>query len=49
MDPTDNPCLHAATLVLAEQPQQAGMRVDVQAMDFATMATHRPNRRPPAS
>jgi peptide/nickel transport system substrate-binding protein len=47
MDPTDNPFLHAATLVLAQQLQQAGMRVDVQAMDFATMATRRPNRRPP--
>jgi peptide/nickel transport system substrate-binding protein len=47
MDPTDNPFLHAATLVLAQQLQQAGMRVDVQAMDFATMATRRPIRRPP--
>lgn len=48
MDPTDNPFIHAATLVLAQQLQQAGMRVDVQAMDFATMATRRPNRRPPS-
>ncbi|MGG5818489.1 ABC transporter substrate-binding protein [Falsiroseomonas sp. HW251] len=48
MDPTDNPFMHAATLVLAQQLQQAGMRVDVQAMDFATMGTRRANRRPPA-
>jgi peptide/nickel transport system substrate-binding protein len=48
MDPTDNPFMHAATLVLAQQLQQAGMRVDVQAMDFATMATRRPNRRHPS-
>jgi peptide/nickel transport system substrate-binding protein len=48
MDPTDNPFMHAATLVLAQQLQQAGMRVDVQAMDFASMATRRPNRRHPS-
>ncbi len=47
MDPTDNPFLHAATLVLAQQLEKAGMRVDVQAMDFATMATRRGIRRPP--
>jgi peptide/nickel transport system substrate-binding protein len=47
MDPTDNPFLHAATLVLAQQLQQAGMKVDVVAMDFATMATRRAIRRPP--
>jgi peptide/nickel transport system substrate-binding protein len=47
MDPTDNPFMHAATLVLAQQLQQAGMRVEVQAMDFATMATRRAIRRPP--
>lgn len=47
MDPTDNPFLHAATLVLASQLQQAGMTVDVLAMDFATMATRRAIRRPP--
>jgi peptide/nickel transport system substrate-binding protein len=48
MDPTDNPFVHAATLVLAQQMEQAGFRTDVQAMDFAGMATRRANRRPPA-
>ena len=47
MDPTDNPFMHAATLVLAQQMQKAGMKVDVQAMDFATMATRRAIRKPP--
>ena len=48
MDPTDNPFVHAATLVLAQQMQQVGFRTDVQAMDFASMAGRRANRRPPA-
>ncbi|WP_426954423.1 ABC transporter substrate-binding protein [Muricoccus radiodurans] len=47
MDPTDNPFMHAATLVLAQQMQRVGFRVDVQATDFATMATRRASRRPP--
>lgn len=48
MDPTDNPFIHAATLVLAQRLQQAGMTVDVQATDFATMATRRAIRKPAA-
>ena len=48
MDPTDNPFVHAATLVLAQQMQSIGFRTDVQAMDFASMAGRRANRRPPA-
>ena len=48
MDPTDNPFMHTATLVLAQQLEQAGMRVDVQATDFASMAARRSNRRPPS-
>ncbi|MBR0659081.1 ABC transporter substrate-binding protein [Neoroseomonas oryzicola] len=48
MDPTDNPFVHAATLVLAQQMQQVGFRTDVQAMDFASMAGRRANRRPPS-
>jgi peptide/nickel transport system substrate-binding protein len=48
MDPTDNPFVHAATLVLAQQMQSVGFRTDVQAMDFAAMAGRRANRRPPA-
>jgi peptide/nickel transport system substrate-binding protein len=48
MDPTDNPFLHAATLVLAQQMQRVGFRTDVQAMDFASMAGRRANRRPPS-
>jgi peptide/nickel transport system substrate-binding protein len=48
MNPTDNAFLNAATLVLAQQMQQAGFRTDVQAMDFAAMAGRRPNRNAPA-
>jgi peptide/nickel transport system substrate-binding protein len=48
MDPTDNPFMHAATLVLAQQMQSVGFRTDVQATDFASMAQRRANRRPPA-
>jgi peptide/nickel transport system substrate-binding protein len=48
MDPTDNPFVHAATLVLAQQMESIGFRTDVQAMDFASMAGRRANRRPPA-
>jgi peptide/nickel transport system substrate-binding protein len=48
MDPTDNPFVHAATLVMAQQMQSVGFRTDVQAMDFASMAGRRANRRPPA-
>lgn len=47
MDPTDNPFMHAATLVLAQQMQAIGFRTDVQATDFATMATRRASRKPP--
>jgi peptide/nickel transport system substrate-binding protein len=48
MDPTDNPFVHAATLVLAQQMQSVGFRTDVQATDFASMAGRRANRRPPS-
>jgi len=48
MNPTDNAFLNAATLVLAQQLQQAGFRTDVQAMDFASMGGRRANRRTPA-
>ncbi|MDP3417399.1 ABC transporter substrate-binding protein [Falsiroseomonas sp.] len=48
MDPTDNPFVHTATLVLAQQMQSVGFRTDVQATDFASMAGRRANRRPPS-
>ena len=48
MDPTDHPFVHAATLVLAQQMQSVGVRTDVQAMGFASMAGRRANRRPPS-
>ncbi len=48
MDPTDNPFMHAATLVMVQQMQAIGFKTDVQATDFATMATRRANRKPPA-
>lgn len=47
MDPTDNPFMHAATLVMVQQMQAVGFRTDVQATDFATMATRRASRKPP--
>ncbi|WP_439596429.1 ABC transporter substrate-binding protein [Falsiroseomonas sp.] len=48
MDPTDNPFVDTATLVLAQQMQAVGFRTDVQATDFASMAGRRANRRPPS-
>lgn len=48
MDPTDNPFVHTATLVLAQQMESVGFRTDVQATDFASMAGRRANRRPPS-
>jgi peptide/nickel transport system substrate-binding protein len=47
MDPTDNPFMHAATLVMVQQMQAIGFKTDVQATDFATMATRRASRKPP--
>ncbi len=44
MDPTDNPFLHAATLVLAQQMESVGFKTDVQATDFAAMAARRANK-----
>jgi peptide/nickel transport system substrate-binding protein len=48
MDPVDNPFVHTATLVLAQQMQSVGFRTDIQATDFASMAGRRANRRPPS-
>ena len=48
MDPIDNPFMHAATLVLVQQMQAIGFRTDVQATDFAAMATRRASKKPPA-
>jgi len=48
MDPTDSQLVHGPTLVLAQQMQEVGFRTDLQAMDFASMASRRANRRPPA-
>jgi peptide/nickel transport system substrate-binding protein len=47
MDPTDNPFMHAATLVMVQQMQAIGFKTDVQITDFATMATRRASRKPP--
>ncbi len=49
MDPTDNPFMHAATLVLVQQMQQAGFRTEVQAMDFAAMSARRGSRNLPTN
>lgn len=48
MDPTDSQLVHGPTLVLAQQMQAVGFRTELQPMDFASMASRRANRRPPA-
>lgn len=49
MDPTDNPFMHTATLVLVQQMQQVGFRTEVQAMDFAAMSARRASRNSPTN
>lgn len=46
LDSANLPTNHAATLVLAQAFQRMGLRMDVQALDFATVATRRNNRNP---
>ena len=48
MQPTDIPFLANATLYLAQDLRSIGMTVDVQAMDFSTLAKRRVNNKPPA-
>jgi peptide/nickel transport system substrate-binding protein len=48
MDPTDIPRLHNMSLVTAQLMRQIGMNVEVQAMDWSTLATRRAKQDPPA-
>jgi len=42
MDPTDQALAHAQALVTADKLKQAGVNVDLQAMDWSTMISRRP-------
>ena len=46
MQPTDLPLLSAFSLITAEKLRNAGFKVDVQAMDWATLTSRRTNRGP---
>ena len=46
MDPTDIPQLHAASLVTAELLRKIGAKVEVQAMDWSTLTSRRPIKKP---
>lgn len=47
MDPTDYPSIHGATLVIRELLTQAGVNVDLQAMDWSTLVSRRAEKKPP--
>lgn len=46
LNPANLPTNNAATLVIAQALTQMGMKMDVQALDFATVASRRNNRNP---
>jgi peptide/nickel transport system substrate-binding protein len=48
LDPTDIPLLHSATLVTRELLTKAGLKVDLQAMDWSTLVSRRAEKKPPA-
>lgn len=48
MQPTDDPIISAASLVTAQFLRKAGFEVDVQAMDWSTMASRRQMQEPVA-
>jgi len=47
LDPTDYPSIHGATLVIRELLAQAGVKVDLQAMDWSTLISRRAKKEPP--
>lgn len=49
LDPTDNPTLHASTLVTRELLARIGVAVDLQAMDWASVIARRGKREAPAA
>lgn len=48
LDPTDNPILHAASLVTAQKMREIGINVEVQAMDWSTLTSRRAERKAPS-
>ena len=48
MQPTDIAFLSNASLLLAQDLRSIGAKVDLQSMDFSTLAQRRANRKPPA-
>ncbi len=49
MDPPDQPIMHGATQVLADTMRRAGVNVDLQTMDWATLVTRRTVKGPGAN
>ncbi|MCW3475535.1 ABC transporter substrate-binding protein [Limobrevibacterium gyesilva] len=49
LDPQDQPIQHGATQVLADAMRKAGVNVDMQTMDWATLVTRRTNKAPGAN
>lgn len=47
LDPTDYPSIHGATLVIRELLGQAGVKVDLPAMDWSTLISRRAEKKPP--
>ena len=48
LDPQDQPIQHAATQVMADAMRKAGVTVDMQTMDWATLITRRTSKEPGA-
>lgn len=48
MDPTDQPIIHAMTVVTADKLRRIGVTVDVQAMDWSTLVSRRPIKEAPS-
>ena len=48
LDPQDQPIQHAATQVMAAAMRKAGVNVDMQTMDWATLVTRRTSKEPGA-
>jgi peptide/nickel transport system substrate-binding protein len=49
MDPTDQPIIHAMTVVTADKLRRIGVNVDVQAMDWSTLVSRRPIKEAPSN
>ena len=49
LDPTDRPEMHGACLVLREQLQKIGAKVDLVSLDWSTVIARRAEKKPPAA